>query len=281
MDFCPEIFYNIPHEIARRNVRMRDRKDEEKSVKNLVYVVGMGPGNFDQMTFEARKALEQSDVIVGYTVYVDLLREYFPEKQFLTTPMRKEVERCRMAFEEARKGQCVAMVCSGDAGVYGMSGLILELQEEYPECQVEVISGVTAALAGGAVLGAPLMHDFAVISLSDLLTPWEKIERRLRCAAEADFSICIYNPSSKKRADYLKRACEIILEQTKEDRICGIVSNIGREGQSARVLLLSELKDTQVDMFTTVFIGNSQTRKIGERMVTPRGYRIGEKESEM
>ena len=281
MDFCPEIFYNIPHEIARRNVRMRDRKDEEKSVKNLVYVVGMGPGNFDQMTFEARKALEQSDVIVGYTVYVDLLREYFPEKQFLTTPMRKEVERCRMAFEEARKGQCVAMVCSGDAGVYGMSGLILELQEEYPECQVEVISGVTAALAGGAVLGAPLMHDFAVISLSDLLTPWEKIERRLRCAAEADFSICIYNPSSKKRADYLKRACEIILEQTKEDRVCGIVSNIGREGQSARVLLLSELKDIQVDMFTTVFIGNSQTRKIGERMVTPRGYRIGEKESEM
>lgn len=275
MDFCPEIFYNIPHEIARRNVRMHDRKDEEKSVKNLVYVVGMGPGNFDQMTFEARKALEQSDVIVGYTVYVDLLREYFPEKQFLTTPMRKEVERCRMAFEEARKGQCVAMVCSGDAGVYGMSGLILELQEEYPECQVEVISGVTAALAGGAVLGAPLMHDFAVISLSDLLTPWEKIERRLRCAAEADFSICIYNPSSKKRADYLKRACEIILEQTKEDRVCGIVSNIGREGQSARVLLLSELKDTQVDMFTTVFIGNSQTRKIGERMVTPRGYRIG------
>ena len=275
MDFCPEIFYNIPHEIARRNVRMHDRKDEEKSVKNLVYVVGMGPGNFDQMTFEARKALEQSDVIVGYTVYVDLLREYFPEKQFLTTPMRKEVERCRMAFEEARKGQCVAMVCSGDAGVYGMSGLILELQEKYPECQVEVISGVTAALAGGAVLGAPLMHDFAVISLSDLLTPWEKIERRRRCAAEADFSICIYNPSSKKRADYLKRACEIILEQTKEDRVCGIVSNIGREGQSARVLLLSELKDTQVDMFTTVFIGNSQTRKIGERMVTPRGYRIG------
>lgn len=281
MDFCPEIFYNIPHEIARRNVRMRDRKDEEKSVKNLVYVVGMGPGNFDQMTFEARKALEQSNVIVGYTVYVDLLREHFPEKQFLTTPMRKEVERCRMAFEEARKGQCVAMVCSGDAGVYGMSGLILELQEEYPECQVEVISGVTAALAGGAVLGAPLMHDFAVISLSDLLTPWEKIEKRLRCAAEADFSICIYNPSSKKRADYLKRACEIILEQTKEDRVCGIVSNIGREGQSARVLLLSELKDTQVDMFTTVFIGNSQTRKIGERMVTPRGYRIGVKESEM
>ena len=244
-------------------------------MKNLVYVIGMGPGSFEQMTFEARKALEQSDVIVGYTVYVDLLREHFPEKQFLTTPMRQEVERCRMAFEEAKKGQTVAMVCSGDAGVYGMSGLILELQQDYLECEVEVISGVTAALAGGAVLGAPLMHDFAVISLSDLLTPWETIENRLlRCAAEADFSICIYNPSSKKRADYLKKACDIILEQTKEDRVCGIVSNIGREGQSARVLMLSELRDTQVDMFTTVFIGNSQTRKIGERMVTPRGYRI-------
>ena len=228
-------------------------------VRKLVYVIGMGPGNFEQMTFEARRALEQSDVIVGYTVYVDLLREHFPEKQFLTTPMRQEVERCRMAFEEAKKGQTVAMVCSGDAGVYGMSGLILELQQEYPECEVEVVSGVTAALAGGAVLGAP---------------PWEKIETRLRCAAEADFSICIYNPSSKKRADYLKRACDIILGQIKEDRVCGIVSNIGREGQNARVLMLSELRDIRVDMFTTVFIGNSQTKRIGERMVTPRGYRI-------
>lgn len=243
-------------------------------MKKLVYVIGMGPGSFEQMTFEARRALEQSDVIVGYTVYIDLLREHFPGRKFLTTPMRQEVERCRMAFEEAEKGQKVAMVCSGDAGVYGMSGLILELQQDYPECEVEVISGVTAALAGGAVLGAPLMHDFAVISLSDLLTPWEKIETRLRCAAEADFSICIYNPSSKKRADYLKKACDIILGQTKEDRVCGIVSNIGREGQSARVLMLNELRETQVDMFTTVFIGNSQTRKIGERMVTPRGYRI-------
>lgn len=243
-------------------------------MKNLIYVIGMGPGSLEQMTFEARKALEQSDVIVGYTVYVDLLRKFFPDKEFLTTPMRREVERCRMAFEEAKKGRTVAMVCSGDAGVYGMSGLILELQQEYPECEVEVVSGVTAALAGGAVLGAPLMHDFAVISLSDLLTPWEKIETRLRCAAEADLCICLYNPSSKKRADYLQKACDIILKQTRGERVCGIVSNIGREGQSARVLNLSELRDTEVDMFTTVFIGNSQTRKIGERMVTPRGYRI-------
>ena len=137
-------------------------------MRKLVYVIGMGPGNFEQMTFEARRALEQSDVIVGYTVYVDLLREHFPDKQFLTTPMRQEVERCRMAFEEAGQGKTVAMVCSGDAGVYGMSGLILELQQEYLECEVEVVSGVTAALAGGAVLGAPLMHDLAVIRVSAL-----------------------------------------------------------------------------------------------------------------
>lgn len=241
---------------------------------NKLYVIGIGPGEYEQMTLKAIHAMEKSEVIIGYTVYVDLVKEHFPGKEFLTTPMKKEVDRCVMAFEEAKKGKIVSMICSGDAGVYGMSGLILELQQEYLECEVEVVSGVTAALAGGAVLGAPLMHDFAVISLSDLLTPWEKIETRLRCAAEADFSICIYNPSSKKRADYLKRACDIILGQTKEDRVCGIVSNIGREGQNARVLMLSELRDTRVDMFTTVFIGNSQTKRIGERMVTPRGYRI-------
>ena len=237
-------------------------------------VVGMGPGEYESMTLRAVKALNTCDVIVGYTVYVDLAKPYFPDKEFLTTPMKREIERCEMAFAEAEKGRSVVMICSGDAGIYGMAGPILELGEKHPEVEIEVIPGITAALSGGAVLGAPLMHDFAVISLSDLLTPWEKIETRLRCAAEADFSICIYNPSSKKRADYLKRACDIILGQTKEDRVCGIVSNIGREGQNARVLMLSELRDTRVDMFTTVFIGNSQTKRIGERMVTPRGYRI-------
>lgn len=239
-----------------------------------IYVVGLGPGAGKQMTGEAYTALEQSEVIVGYPVYLDLIRDTFPDKIYKSTPMKQEVERCRMAFGEAMQGKTTAMVCSGDAGVYGMAGLMLQIGSEFPELDVEIVPGITAAIGGAAVLGAPLMHDFAVISLSDLLTPWEKIETRLRCAAEADFSICIYNPSSKKRADYLKKACDIILEQTKEDRVCGIVSNIGREGQSARVLMLSELRDTQVDMFTTVFIGNSQTRKIGERMVTPRGYRI-------
>ena len=239
---------------------------------NLVYVVGMGPGSVRQMTLEAQQALESCDTIVGYTVYVELLRDAFPDKEYLTTPMRREADRCRMAFEEAQKGKKVAMVCSGDAGVYGMSGLMLELGGDYPDCEVQVVSGVTAALAGGAVLGAPLMHDFAVISLSDLLTPWEKIEKRLRFAAAADFAICIYNPSSKKRADYLKKACDLLLEELPEDLVCGIVSQIGREGEQAELMTLKELRDRQEDMFTTVFIGNTQTKVIHGRMVTPRGY---------
>ena len=251
-------------------------KTRKIRVKNLVYVIGMGPGSFEQMTFEARKALEQSDVIVGYTVYVDLLREHFPEKQFLTTPMRQEVERCRMAFEEAKKGQTVAMVCSGDAGVYGMSGLILELQQDYLECEVEVISGVTAALAGGAVLGAPLMHDFAVISLSDLMTPWTLIEKRLAAAASADMAICLYNPSSKKRRDYLNKACRIVMQSALPETVCGIVKQIGREGESCQVMTLQELSNYEADMFTTVFIGNSTTKVINGKMVTPRGYKLSE-----
>ncbi|MBS1473912.1 precorrin-3B C(17)-methyltransferase [Massiliimalia massiliensis] len=238
-------------------------------------IVGLGPGGRAGMTEEAYEALDRSEVIVGYPVYLDQIRADFPGKRYLDTPMRQEEKRCRMAIEEALSGYTVSLVCSGDAGVYGMAGLALELSEEYPPLEVRVISGVTAACSGAAVLGAPLMHDFAVISLSDLLTPWELIEKRLLCAAEADFSICLYNPSSKKRKDYLKRACEIILSRRSGNTVCGIVRQIGRDGESKRILLLSELQDTEVDMFTTVFIGNSKTKQIGEFMVTPRGYRIG------
>ena len=240
---------------------------------NTIYVVGIGPGAYEKMTIEAAEALRDCDAIIGYTVYVDLVREHFPGKEFLTTPMRKEVDRCRMAFEEAEKGKKVAMICSGDAGVYGMAGLMLELGREYPDCEVKVIPGVTAATGGAAVLGAPLIHDFALISRSDLMTPWEKIEKRLRLAAEADFVICLYNPGSKKRADYLEKACRIMMESKSKDTVCGIVSQIGREGEAMRVLSLEELMKTPVDMFTTVFIGNSQTVEIDGRMVTPRGYR--------
>ena len=187
--------------------------------------------------------------------------------------MKQERERVELALQNAAEGKTVALVCSGDSQLYGMAGLAIELSVNYPEADIEVIPGVTAAFSGGAVLGAPMTHDLALISLSDLLTPMEKIIKRLRCAAEGDFVIALYNPSSKKRADYLQRACDIILEYRSPKTVCGIVSNIGREGQQSRVLTLKELRETQVDMFTTVFIGNSETKVINGKMVTPRGYR--------
>ena len=243
----------------------------ENATGKLV-VVGLGPGGAHDMSGRARAAVGSCDLIAGYTVYVDLLRDEFPGKEFVTTPMRKEVERCRLALDEAAAGRSVAMVCSGDPGVYGMAGLIYELAREYPPLEIEVVPGVSAANGGAAVLGAPLMHDYCVISLSDLLTPWDKIEKRLAAAADADFVIALYNPSSHKRPDYLQRACDILLAHKDPACVCGTVRNIGREGEEARVLTLAELRDTPVDMFTTVFIGNSQTMEIDGRMVTPRGY---------
>lgn len=244
---------------------------------NKLYVVGIGPGAYEEMTIRAVKALEQCQVIVGYTLYVDLIREHFPQKEFLTTPMRQETERCRLALDTAQSGRTAAMVCSGDAGVYGMSGVLLEMGREYPQVEIEVVPGITAAVSGAACLGAPLMHDFAVISLSDLMTPWELIAKRLEAAASADFSICIYNPSSKKRADYLQKACEILRKFRSGDTICGVVSNIGREGECKTLYTLEELQKVQTDMFSTVFIGNSATKTVNGTMVTPRGYVIDKK----
>lgn len=237
-----------------------------------LWIVGIGPGDYEDMTLRAVQVLEQCQVIAGYTVYVDLVKKHFPEKEYLTSAMCQEVTRCRLALEKAQEGYQTAMVCSGDSGVYGMAGLVLELLPEYPEAEVEIIPGVSAALAGGAILGAPLTHDFAVISLSDRLTPMETIQARLRAAAAADFALCIYNPSSQKRKGYLKMACEILLEYRSGDTVCGIAANIGREGQRRELLSLARLAGREVDMFTTVFIGNSQTKQIQEFMVTPRGY---------
>ena len=240
---------------------------------NKLYVIGIGPGEYEQMTLKAIHAMEKSEVIIGYTVYVDLVKEHFPGKEFLTTPMKKEVDRCVMAFEEAKKGKVVSMICSGDAGVYGMSGLMYEVGVNYPEVELEIIPGVTASTGGAAVLGAPLIHDFCLISLSDLLTPWEKIEARLLAAAEADFVVCLYNPSSRKRSDYLQKACDLMMQYKSPETVCGIVSYIGRDGEHYEVMDLKTLRDTKVDMFTTVWVGNSQTKEINGKMVTPRGYR--------
>ena len=236
-------------------------------------VVGIGPGDYENMTVRADRALQACEVIVGYHVYVDLVRERYPDKEFLTTPMTKEADRCRMALDAARSGKNVAMVCSGDSGIYGMAALIYELRGDAVEPEVEVVPGLTAACSGAALLGAPLTHDFMVVSLSDRLTAWEKIEARLEAAAKADLSIVLYNPASRARPDYLRRACEVLLRTLPGDRPCGVARNIGREGEGRELLNLAQLKDFAADMFCTAFVGNSQTKILGGQMVTPRGYR--------
>lgn len=238
-----------------------------------LYVVGLGPGDQKYFTYQARAALEDAQVLCGYTVYVDLVSGLYPDKETYTTPMTREIDRCRWALETADSGKTVALVCSGDAGVYGMAGPVLQLAPQWPGVDVAVVPGVTSALSGAALLGAPIGHDFCVISLSDLLTPWEAIENRLKCAAAGDFSMVLYNPASHKRPDYLQRACDILLDAgVSPNTVCGYVRNTGRTGEESRILPLGELRDTRLDMFSTVFIGSSTTRADHGRMITPRGY---------
>lgn len=237
-----------------------------------LYVVGIGPGNAENMTLRADEVLRSCDVIVGYTVYVDLVKERYAEKEFFTTPMTKEVVRCEMALEKAREGRNVAMICSGDSGIYGMAALIYELRGEEPEPEIVVVPGLTAACSGAALLGAPLTHDFAVISLSDRMTSRETIDKRLRCAAESDMSMVFYNPVSKTRPEHLKMACDVLLETLPADRICGVCRNIGRQGESMEIMSLAQLRNAALDMFSTVFIGNSTTKEMQGKMITPRGY---------
>ena len=244
-------------------------------LKNALYIVSIPIGNPDDITLRAIKVLTDVDILVceEYRNGSRLMKQLgIKDKKIITTTMRREEERCILALEEAETGADVAFICSGDAGVYGMAGLIYETAQDYPDVEIQVIPGVTAALSGAARLGAPLIHDFALISLSDLMTSWEKIQKRLRMAAEGDFAIVLYNPSSRKRADYLQKACDILLETLSPDQICGTVRNIGRDGEETHIYTLAELRDVQVDMFTTVFIGNSSTKRIGGHMVTPRGY---------
>ena len=237
-----------------------------------LFLVGIGPGAPSSITPAAMDAMAQAQILCGYGVYIELVKPLFPDKPCYVTPMRREIERCRFALEQAQMGRDVAMICSGDAGVYGMAGPILQLASAYPDAEPVVIPGITAAISGAAVLGAPLMNDFCVISLSDLLTPWETIARRLEAAALGDFTICLYNPASKKRPEHLSRSCKILLEHKSPETVCGWVRNIGRAGESFLVTTLDALQHQTLDMFTTVFIGSRETRNICGRMVTPRGY---------
>lgn len=254
-----------------------------------IFVVGIGPGDRIYRTLQAEQALKESNVLVGYGLYLELIQSDFPEKVYISSGMRQEKERCRKCIDMAAEGKTVALVCSGDAGVYGMASLLLETAAEMAEekngsgrplPQIKVIPGVTAALSGSAILGAPLGHDFCVISLSNLLTSWEVIEKRLRCAAEGDFCIAIYNPGSHSRTENLKRACEVLLNHVPPDRLCGVVRMIGREGEEWTLCTLKELSAFSADMFQTIFIGNSKTRERNGWMVTPRGYDAGSERSE-
>lgn len=238
----------------------------------MIYVVGIGPGAARARTAEATQAIIESDVLVGYSAYVELVKPEFPDKPTFATAMRGEAERCREAIRLAREGHRVCVICSGDAAVYGMASLILELAE--PTDEVEIVPGVTAALAASAELGAPLAGDMAIISLSDLLTPWERIEKRLAAAASADFCMAIYNPSSVKRAEYLARACDVIMRWQPADIHCGWVRNIARANCEKKILTLGALRAEHVDMFTTVIIGNRSTIERNGKLITPRGYRL-------
>ena len=240
-----------------------------------LYLVGLGPGDRENMTGAALQALEKADILCGYTVYVDLVRQWYPDKETFTTPMTREMDRCRWAVKTAAAGRSVAMLCSGDAGIYGMAGPVMELAAEEPQVEIIPVPGITAAVAGAAVLGAPLMNDFAVISLSDRLTPPAVIEKRLHGAGMGNFVVCLYNPASRQRATKLREACDILLRYRAEDTLCGWVRCIGREGQDQGLLTLSALREAQVDMFTTVYIGTEATHKAGRWMVTRRGYKDG------
>lgn len=235
-----------------------------------IYVVGIGPGKKENMTFRAYEVMENSDIIVGYKTYVDLVKEYYPRKEMKSSAMTKEVDRCTEVLELARQGKTVSLISSGDAGVYGMAGIMLEIADE--DMEVEVIPGITATNAAAAIAGAPIMHDYATISLSDLLTDWELIKKRLELAAQGDFVVSIYNPKSRGRVTQIEEAREIMMKYKPKSTPVAIVRNAGREDERYIVTTLNEMLNHEIDMLTIVLIGNSNTFVKNGKIITPRGY---------
>jgi len=242
-----------------------------------IYVVGIGPGSEDELTPKAKNALLSSDYIIGYTAYINIIKGWFPQKQFINTGMTGEVKRCEMALKKAKEGCTISLVSSGDSGIYGMAGLMLEIanQEDNP-VPVDIVPGITAASAAAAVLGAPLMHDFSVISLSDCLTPWEVIYKRIQSAVDSDFIICFYNPRSRSRKEYIAIARDELLKKRKNITPVGIVWNAGRQGEKSVITNLDEMLNFDIDMFSMVIVGNSQTYTKNGKIITPRGYDLTE-----
>lgn len=241
----------------------------------MIYVIGIGPGCRDLMTQEAISAMEDAEVIVGYKTYIKLVEDFIKDKEVVQNGMRKEVDRCQDAIDIAKTGKKVAVISSGDAGIYGMAGLILELiTKQGLDIPVKVVPGVTASIGAAAVLGAPIMHDFCHISLSDLMTPWEVIEKRLRLAAEADFVICLYNPRSKGRSEHLANAFKIMGEFKDGSTPVGIVKDVGREDQEKFICTFDTMDFERVDMTTMVIIGNKSTYIHDDLIITPRGYTV-------
>ncbi|EGC0090488.1 precorrin-3B C(17)-methyltransferase [Listeria monocytogenes] len=241
----------------------------------MIYVIGIGPGDKRLMTGEALQAIEDADVIVGYVTYIKLIKELIKDKEVVKTGMRREIDRCQEAVDIALTGKKVAVVSSGDAGIYGMAGLVLELAEKSnPNLEVKVIPGITASIGAAAVLGAPIMHDFCHISLSDLMTPWEVIEKRLTHAAMADFVVCFYNPRSKGRANHLANAFQKMMEYKSEDTVVGIVKDVGRKEERKIITTMRDIDYELVDMTTMVIVGNKETYVKNGKMITPRGYTL-------
>lgn len=237
-----------------------------------IYVVGLGPGNKENMTFRAYDVLKNSDIIIGYKTYVDLIEGMFPDKKIIKSYMKKEVARCEETLKLALEGNIISLISSGDAGVYGMAGLMLEIAGD--QVEVEIVPGITSANASASLGGAPIVHDSVNISLSNLLTNWELIKKRIDLASQGDFVITLYNPKSSGRPELINEARDIMLKHKRKDTPVLIARNVGREGENYDITTLSEMLDYEINMFSTVIIGNSNTKVVNNKMITPRGYKV-------
>lgn len=237
-----------------------------------IYVVGLGPGNKENMTFRAYDVLKNSDIIIGYKTYIDLIEGMFPDKKIIKSYMKKEVARCEETLKLALEGNIISLISSGDAGVYGMAGLMLEIADG--QVEVEIVPGITSANASASLGGAPIVHDSVNISLSNLLTDWELIKKRIDLASQGDFVITLYNPKSSGRPELINEARDIMLKHKRKDTPVLIARNVGREGENYDITTLDKMLDYEINMFSTVIIGNSNTKVLNNKMITPRGYKV-------